>query len=106
MALSGKTNLPSPQEMMNSVQDFYAKLEASGKTKRFAHNLATSQYEYDNWLAEQTGSASVETWRIKIYEATSKNKRENPEIYRDVWPDEEWHRGAYACLEKIDLNGW
>lgn len=104
MALSGKISLPSPQEMTNSVQDFYAKLEASGKTKRFTHNMAISQYDYDNWLAEQTGSAAVETWRINIYRATSTNKRQNPETYRDVWPDEDLHQEAYACLEKIDLS--
>ncbi|KAG0606057.1 hypothetical protein M758_9G109900 [Ceratodon purpureus] len=104
MALSGKISLPSPQEMINLVQDFYAKLEASGKTKRLAHNLATSQYEYDNWLSDQTGSAPVETWRIKIYEATSRNKRHNPETYRDVWPDEDLHHEAFALLEQIDLS--
>jgi len=43
MALSGKVTLPSTQEMMNSVQDYYVKLAASGKTKRLAHNLDTSQ---------------------------------------------------------------
>lgn len=104
MALSRKIDLPSTQEMMDSVESFYAELEASGKPKRLAHNMATTQYDYDNWLADQTGSAPVETWRIQIFEATSKNKRANPETYRDEWPDEELHQEAFARLEELDLS--
>jgi len=102
MALSGKATLPSRQEMMNSVQDFYAKLAVSDKTKRFAHYLATSQHEYDNWLAKQTGSACVETWRVEVFEAHWRNRRQNPETYRDVWFDEELRQEAYSILNKID----
>ena len=43
MALSGRVELPPVEEMMQSVEAFYAKLEASGKSKRLAHNLSTTQ---------------------------------------------------------------
>jgi hypothetical protein len=43
MALSGRVGLPPVEEMMQSVEAFYAKLEASGKSKRLAHNLSTTQ---------------------------------------------------------------
>lgn len=43
MALSGRVALPPVEEMMQSVEAFYAKLEASGKSKRLAHNLSTTQ---------------------------------------------------------------
>lgn len=43
MALSGRVGLPPVEEMMQSIEAFYAKLEASGKSKRLAHNLSTTQ---------------------------------------------------------------
>jgi hypothetical protein len=43
MALSNKIDLPSPQEMMNSVEFFYAELQASGKAKGWAHCLTSTQ---------------------------------------------------------------
>ena len=38
MALSGRVALPSVAEMLQSVEASYAKLEASGKSRRSAHN--------------------------------------------------------------------
>lgn len=43
MALSGRVELPSVAEMLQSVEAFYAKLEASGKSKRSAHNAIAFQ---------------------------------------------------------------
>ena len=43
MALSGRVELPSVAEMLQSVEAYYAKLEASGKTKRSAHTVFAFQ---------------------------------------------------------------
>jgi hypothetical protein len=43
MVLSGRVELPSVAEMLQSVEAYYAKLEASGKSKRSAHQIFAFQ---------------------------------------------------------------
>lgn len=38
-ALSGRIELPSPEEMMLDVAAFYSDMEAHGLPKRFTHDL-------------------------------------------------------------------
>ncbi|KAK3170395.1 hypothetical protein Dsin_000173 [Dipteronia sinensis] len=85
--LSGRLALPSQEEMMEDVKAFYSKLEASGIPKRYTHNMASYQFDYDDWLAEQSGSPGIEEWRKQMYNAVSKKKRDGPETYRDEWED-------------------
>ena len=61
------------------------------------------QFQYVDWLADQTGSDHLETWRKTIYEVASKNKRINTETYRDVWPDEDLHQEVLSSLKKRDV---
>lgn len=42
-ALYGKSSLPSTEEMMKDVENFYASMEAAGIPKRYTHNLASYQ---------------------------------------------------------------
>lgn len=42
-ALSGKFPLPSSEEMMKDVENFYSSMEAAGIPKRYTHNLASYQ---------------------------------------------------------------
>ncbi|CAN6460757.1 unnamed protein product [Victoria cruziana] len=85
--LSGRIALPTEQEMMDDVEAFYAQLEATGYPKRYTHNMKGYQFDYDDWLATQCGYSKVESWRRKMYDATSKRKRAKPETYRDEWDD-------------------
>jgi hypothetical protein len=62
------------------------------------------QFQYVDWLADQTGSDHLETWRKTIYEVASKNKRLNAETYRDVWPDEDLHQEVLSSLKKRDVS--
>jgi len=53
-------------------------------------NLSLSwQFEYDDWLAAESGSPPVEEWRKKMYFATGANRKIRPETYRDEWDDDE-----------------
>ncbi|TVU00517.1 hypothetical protein EJB05_54043, partial [Eragrostis curvula] len=58
-------------------------MEATGTPKRHTHCLKYNQFEYDDWLAEQSGHAKVEEW--------SQKKKDCPETYRDQWEWDDHH---------------
>lgn len=43
-ALSGRVELPSPEEMMLDVTAFYSNMEARGWPKRLTHNLGVEAW--------------------------------------------------------------
>ncbi|KAL1316636.1 hypothetical protein AAHE18_15G080600 [Arachis hypogaea] len=88
-ALSNRLALPSKEEMTQDTEAFYSSLEASGTPKRYTHNMANYQWDYDNWIADQCGIPGIEEWRVEMYKFASKNKRLRPESYRDEWDDDE-----------------
>jgi hypothetical protein len=98
--LSNRFALPSQEKMMEDVEAFYSSLEASGMPKRYTHNLGSSQFEYNNWLAAQCGCPEIEDWRIDMYKACGKNKRARPEFYRDEWEDHHLVLQAYEDFIK------
>ncbi|KAA8522258.1 hypothetical protein F0562_012931 [Nyssa sinensis] len=83
--LSGRVALPSPEEMLAYVEAFYSTLEASGIAKRYTHNVANYQFEYDDWLAAEFGCPTVDEWRKQMYDAASTNKMVLPETYHEEW---------------------
>ncbi|WVZ65033.1 hypothetical protein U9M48_014462 [Paspalum notatum var. saurae] len=82
--LAGRIGLPSKDEMMGDVKAFYSKLEARGWPKRYTHNFSNYQFEYDDWLAAQSGHPPVEEWRKQMYAVNAKNKKDRPELSRRV----------------------
>lgn len=64
------------------------------------------QFQYDDWLADQTGSEHLETWRLKMYATAGQNRSDNPETYRDIWPDDDLREEALSSLRKLDTNRW
>lgn len=99
--LSGRVVLPTPKEMMEDVEAFYADMELAGLPKRYTHNIGKHQFEYDNWLANQCGYPAVEEWRELMYRATSKNRVERPESYRDEWNDDHLVAQAHEDFKKL-----
>ncbi|KAJ3681872.1 hypothetical protein LUZ60_014445 [Juncus effusus] len=93
--LSGRIKLPTQEEMLDDVKEDYMKVELKGWPKRYTHNLADYQFEYDDWLAEQCGLPPVEQWRKYMYVAASKSKVSRPETYRDEWDDDHLVEEAY-----------
>ena len=98
-ALSGRIQLPSEEEMMEDVRALYSELEVMGWPVRYTHCMKHSQFEYDEWLAEQCqcgGEAGrVEEWRKDMFNATRKKKLQCPETYRDEWDDHHLLEQAY-----------
>ncbi|XP_010259011.1 PREDICTED: flavin-containing monooxygenase FMO GS-OX-like 3 [Nelumbo nucifera] len=86
--LSGRFTLPSEEEMMEDVKDFYSKIESAGWPKRYTHKMGDSQFVYNDWLATQCGCSGIEEWKIQMYHANRKNRVDRPKTYRDVWDDE------------------
>ncbi|XP_044980054.1 flavin-containing monooxygenase FMO GS-OX-like 4 [Hordeum vulgare subsp. vulgare] len=86
--LSGRIELPSPEEMTQEVAAFYSDMEARGCPKRFTHDLGASTFEYEDWLAERSGLERMEEWRRAIYVAARGRLRGRPESYRDEWDDD------------------
>ncbi|OVA03482.1 Flavin monooxygenase FMO [Macleaya cordata] len=87
--LSGRILLPSQEKMLEDVEAFYLKLEAAGVPKRYTHNMADYQFEYNDWLAAECGCPPTEKWRKQMYEEASKKKKTQPETYRDEWEDQQ-----------------
>lgn len=96
-ALSGRIQLPSEEEMMEDVRALYAELDAVGWPVRYTHCMKHSQFEYDDWLAEQCGghAGRVEEWRKEMFDAARRKKLECPETYRDDWDDHHLLEQAY-----------
>ncbi|PWZ52884.1 Flavin-containing monooxygenase FMO GS-OX-like 4 [Zea mays] len=89
-ALSGRIQLPSEEETMEDVSALYSELETVG--------WPVSQFEYDEWLAEQCGGGHadrVEEWRKDMFDAAKRKKVQCPETYRDEWDDHHLLERAY-----------
>lgn len=102
--LSNRIALPSKEEMLADVKDFYADLEAFGKPKHRTHELGDYMPAYLDWLAATCGCPAYEEWRKEMYIATHIYKKANLETYRDDWHDDELIRQAYKEFSKYTTN--
>ncbi|KAM7257470.1 hypothetical protein ACFE04_013211 [Oxalis oulophora] len=93
--LSGRILLPSPEEMMNDVKDFYSELEISGTPKRYTHSIGQTSFEHFDWLAAQSGSLGHEDWRKEMSYLAVRNGKARPVLYRDNWDNEDLVLRAY-----------
>ncbi|KMT10744.1 hypothetical protein BVRB_5g114020 [Beta vulgaris subsp. vulgaris] len=83
--LSGKKTLPSWEEMMKSIKEFYHSREASGIPKHNTHDIAN--FEYCDRYADEVGFPRLEEWRKELCISALINAEANLEIYRDVYDD-------------------
>ncbi|CAN7118369.1 unnamed protein product [Brassica rapa subsp. narinosa] len=88
MLLSGKTSLPSYDEMMQSVAEFYRTKEANGVPKRNTHDIGRDFFNYCDKYADYTGYPHLEEWRKKLCVTTILRSLDNLETYRDSWDDD------------------
>jgi hypothetical protein len=85
--LSGRAQLPAPEQMQAEADAFLADLAARDVPLRYAHMMGEEQWAYMARLAALAGPdvAPPEPWRAEMYAKTGSNKRLHPETYRDVW---------------------
>ncbi|KAG2262905.1 hypothetical protein Bca52824_069984, partial [Brassica carinata] len=85
--LSGKSSLPSPDQMLQSVADFYRSRDLAGIPKHNTHDIA--DFTYCDKYADYVGFPHLEEWRKQLCLSALTNSQENLETYRDSWDDHE-----------------
>ncbi|XP_057443116.1 flavin-containing monooxygenase FMO GS-OX-like 9 [Lotus japonicus] len=85
--LSGKKVLPSWEEMMKSIKEFYHSTELAGIPKHCTHEIAN--FEYCDKYGENVGFPRLEEWRKGLCLSAIINSDVNLETYRDSWDDGE-----------------
>ncbi|GLT25242.1 hypothetical protein SLA2020_003860 [Shorea laevis] len=85
--LSGKRTLPSWDEMMQSIGEFYHSRDLAGIPKHNTHEIAN--FEYCDWYADQIGFPRLEEWRKQLCISALVNADVNLETYKDSWEDDE-----------------
>ncbi|KAL2645938.1 hypothetical protein AAZX31_05G022800 [Glycine max] len=87
--LSGKKALPSCEEMMKSIEEFYHSKEVVGIPKRFTHEIGAIGFEYCDKSAKYVGLPKLQEWRKELCILSLVNSCVNLETYRDSWNDDE-----------------
>ncbi|MQL89928.1 hypothetical protein Taro_022515 [Colocasia esculenta] len=91
--LSGRRALPSRDDMMKSVKEFYQAREAAGIPQRNTHDIA--DFEYCDRYAEHCDFPHLEEWRKQLCLSALRNSDADLEGYRDRYDDEELLQEAY-----------
>lgn len=85
--LSGKRTLPSWEEMMQAIKEFYHSRDVAGIPKHNTHDIAS--FEYCDNYADHIGFPHLEDWRKELCLSALRNANSNLETYRDLWDDHE-----------------
>ncbi|KAD4888907.1 hypothetical protein E3N88_20980 [Mikania micrantha] len=100
--LSGKRSLPSIDEMMNSIQEFYKSREAAGIPKHNTHDIC--DFEYCDKYGDNVGFPHLEEWRKDLCLSALINSDVNLETYRDSYDDEELLQVAHQSSHFTQLE--
>nr|GMC71980.1 flavin-containing monooxygenase FMO GS-OX-like 9 [Ipomoea batatas] len=83
--LSGKRRLPSWDDMMQSIKEFYQSRDLAGIQKHNTHDLA--DFDYCDKYADYIGFPHLEEWRKELCLSALTNADVNLETYRDAYDD-------------------
>ncbi|TQD78351.1 hypothetical protein C1H46_036100 [Malus baccata] len=83
--LSGKTTLPSRDDMMQSIKEFYHSRDVAGIPKHNTHDIA--EFEYCDRYGDHIGFPHLEEWRKELCLSALRNADTDLETYRDSWAD-------------------
>ncbi|KAL5544559.1 hypothetical protein UlMin_008343 [Ulmus minor] len=81
--LSGKRTLPSWDDMMQSIKEFYHSRDLAGIPKKNTHDIA--DFEYCDKYGDRVGFPHLEEWRKQLCMSAIVNANSNLETYRDSW---------------------
>ncbi|XP_057951648.1 flavin-containing monooxygenase FMO GS-OX-like 9 [Malania oleifera] len=84
--LSGKRKLPSWEDMMQSIKEFYNSRDLAGIPKHNTHDIA--DFEYCDKYADYVGFPHLEEWRKELCISAIINGLADLETYRDSWDDD------------------
>ncbi|KAE8124399.1 hypothetical protein FH972_019290 [Carpinus fangiana] len=85
--LSGKIALPSWDDMMQSIKEFYHSRDLAGIPKHNTHDIG--EFEYCDRYGDNVGFPHLEEWKKQICLSAIVNAVANLETYRDSWDDDE-----------------
>ncbi|CAJ1944149.1 unnamed protein product [Sphenostylis stenocarpa] len=85
--LSGQKVLPSCEEMMKSIEEFYHSREVAGIPKHYTHDIG--DFDYCDKYGENVGFPKLEDWRKELCVSSVVNYFINLETCRDSWHDDE-----------------
>ncbi|KAL4351461.1 hypothetical protein GQ457_06G032850 [Hibiscus cannabinus] len=88
--LSGKVKLATQEEMTNSVEQHYRRLEERGWPKHYTHNLEEDEFEYKAWLAAESDISLPELWKEISLSTLLKARSDYGSNYRDTWDVDKW----------------
>ncbi|KAL6584071.1 hypothetical protein OROMI_003360 [Orobanche minor] len=92
--LSGKRILPSWDDMMQSIKEFYHSRDVAGIPKHNTHDIAC--FEYCDKYADHVDFPHIEEWKKELCLSALRNSEINLETYRDSYQeDEEMLQVAY-----------
>ncbi|XP_052179780.1 flavin-containing monooxygenase FMO GS-OX-like 9 [Diospyros lotus] len=100
--LSGKRTLPSWDEMMQSIKDFYHSRDVAGIPKHYTHDIA--DFEYCDKYGDRIGLPRLEEWRKELCISALINADANLETYRDVYDDQETLQVAFQSPHFTQLG--
>ncbi|GAV68483.1 FMO-like domain-containing protein [Cephalotus follicularis] len=85
--LSGRRTLPSYNDMMQSIKEFYLARDVAGIPKHNTHDIAN--FESCDRYGDHIGFPHLEEWRKQLCISALVNADANLETYRDSWDDHE-----------------
>ncbi|KAJ1287384.1 hypothetical protein BS78_02G006200 [Paspalum vaginatum] len=99
--LSGRRSLPSPEEMMRSVEEYNAARETAGVPKRLSHHIFFDMDYCDEFGEKHCGFPRLEEWRKELLRAALARFRDgDTESFRDNYQDSDIVR------EGLRSEGW
>ncbi|XAR50006.1 hypothetical protein NMG60_11004209 [Bertholletia excelsa] len=100
--LSGKRTLPTRDEMMQSIKEFYHSRDVAGIPKHNTHDIAN--FEYCDKYGDYIGFPHLEEWRKELCVSALKNADANLETYRDSYDDMEMLQVAHHSPHFTQLS--
>ncbi|KAL8457568.1 hypothetical protein ACS0TY_035435 [Phlomoides rotata] len=85
--LSGKKRLPSWDDMMQSIKEFYECMDAAGIPEQSTHDIAN--FEYCDKYADYADFPRLEEWRKALCLSSIMNAEINLEMYRDSYEQDD-----------------
>ncbi|XP_020587142.1 flavin-containing monooxygenase FMO GS-OX-like 9 [Phalaenopsis equestris] len=84
--LSRRRTLPSCEEMMKAIKEYYNSRDMDGIPKHNTHDIAN--FEYCDKYGDKCDFPHLEGWRKELCLSSLLNAQMNLETYRDVWDDD------------------
>uniref|UniRef100_A0A5B7BLT6 Flavin-containing monooxygenase n=1 Tax=Davidia involucrata TaxID=16924 RepID=A0A5B7BLT6_DAVIN len=100
--LSGKRTLPSWDDMMQSIKEFYHTRDVDGIPKHNTHDIAN--FEYCDKYGDYIGFPHLEEWRKELCISALKNADVNLDTYRDSYDDDELLQVAHQSPHFTQLG--